>query len=270
MLAQQNAVNSPYVFPANANFNAQTSQGGAVFLPDGSALLAAYNIVPTSVPAANTNASQMTVNAPDTMLIQLGIKLQENLGGKMVITSDGATAYAISQSGFMVLPIGTLRNQPLAMPDSTVALLASDQCGVTAALNSATIPVRDIGGGRITVTVQALTAATTAATVRATARTYGARCHRAIQCRGGAHARYGGRRPVADPGHRSRQHYSRRARLPKHPQCRIQGHHSAHRLGRQHHGPGRHARRHGAPADLYRQSGAESPGSIRHAEARSF
>ena len=173
VLAQQNTTNSPYVFPATANFNVQTSQGGAVFLPDGSALLAAYNIVPTSVPAAAANASQMTVNTPDTMLIQLGIKLPENLNGKMVITSDGATAYAISQSGFIVLPIGTMKNQPLGMPDSTVALLASDQCGVTAALNSATIAVRDIGGGKITVTVQALAATTTSPTVRATARTYG-------------------------------------------------------------------------------------------------
>src|SRR5260370_3604092 len=125
------------------------------------------------MPAAATNAGQITVNTPDTMLIQLGIKLQENLGGKMVITSDGAMAYAISQSGFIVLPIGTLKNQPLGMPDSTVALLASDQCGVTAALNSATIPVRDIGGGRITVTPQALTAVATTPTVRAAGKTYG-------------------------------------------------------------------------------------------------
>ena len=126
-----------------------------------------------AVPAASTNAAQMTVNTPDTMLIQLGIKLPENLGGKMVITSDGATAYAISQSGFIVLPIGTLRNQPRALPDSTVALLASDQCGVTAALNSATIPVRDVGGGKITITAQALPTTSTTATVRAASKTYG-------------------------------------------------------------------------------------------------
>src|SRR5260370_39407595 len=172
VLAQQNTINAPYVFPATANFNAQTSQGGAVFLPDGSALLAAYNIVPTAVPALAANASQMTVNTPDTMLIQLGIKLQENLGGKMVITSDGVTAYAISQSGFIVLPIRTLKNQPMGMPDSTVALLASDQCGVTAALNSATVPVRDIGGGRITVTAQAPASVTTTPTGRAASKTY--------------------------------------------------------------------------------------------------
>ncbi len=29
VLAQQNMTNSPYVFPANANFNVQTNQGGA-------------------------------------------------------------------------------------------------------------------------------------------------------------------------------------------------------------------------------------------------
>ena len=40
-------------------------------------------------------------------------------------------------------------------------------------MNSATIPVRDIGGGRITVTAQVLTTAATTATVRATAKTYG-------------------------------------------------------------------------------------------------
>jgi uncharacterized protein (TIGR03437 family) len=173
VLAQQNVTNSPYAFPGTANFNTQTSQGGAVFTPDGSGLLTAYNIVPTAVPALATNTSQLTVNTPDTMLIQLGVKLPQNLRGKMVITSDGATAYAISESGFIVLPIGTVRNQPLAMPDSNIALLASDQCGVTAAQNSAVIPVRDVGGSRITVTAQVQTATATSATVRATAKTYG-------------------------------------------------------------------------------------------------
>ena len=173
----------------------------------------------------------MTVNTPDTMLIQLGIKLPENLGGKMAITSDGATAYAISQSGFMVLPIGTLRNQPLAMPDSNVALLASDQCGVTAALNSATIPVRDIGGGRITVTAQALATTATTATVRATAQNLRRRCHGAVQRGGGAHAGHGGGRPGADPGQRSGQHHPGGARLSEHPQRGIAGHDSARSIG---------------------------------------
>jgi hypothetical protein len=126
VLAQQNAANSPYVMPAGVNFNVQTTQGGAVYAPDGS-LLTAYNIVPVAVPAARANASQLMINAPDNLLIQLGIQLPENLGGKLAITADGATVYAISQSGFMVLPMGTLRNQPIGLPDSNAALLTSDE-----------------------------------------------------------------------------------------------------------------------------------------------
>jgi uncharacterized protein (TIGR03437 family) len=176
VLAQQNTTNSPYVMQGvtATTFNTQTSQGGAVFLPDGSQLLAAYNIVPLAVPAAKSNTAQLTVNTPDTMLIQQGIVLPENLGGKIAITSDAATAYAISQSGFMVLPLSTLRNQPLGAPDSNVALLATDQCGVTAPLNSATISVRDNGGGRLTVTAQPVASTATSGTYRTTARPYGA------------------------------------------------------------------------------------------------
>ena len=108
------------------------------------------------------------------MLIKLGIVLPENLGGKIQVTSDGRSAYAISQSGFMVLPLASLTALPVAMPDAGAALLATDQCGVTAGLNSAVIPVRNLGGGRLTVTVQALTTTTTTATVRAAAKPYGA------------------------------------------------------------------------------------------------
>src|SRR5262249_27123107 len=75
VLAQQNTTNSPYVMPnvTAATFNTQTSQGGAAFLPDGSKLLAAYNIVPLAVPAARSNTAQLTFNTPDTMLIQQGV-----------------------------------------------------------------------------------------------------------------------------------------------------------------------------------------------------
>jgi uncharacterized protein (TIGR03437 family) len=173
VLAQQNAANSPFVFPAGANFTTATNQGGAVFLPDGSELLAAYNIVPVQSPPAKSNASQLLIDSPDSLLIQLGAQLPENLGGKIVMTSDGATMYAISQSGFLVASTAALKTSPIAIPDTNVALLANDQCGVTAAQNSAVIPVRNQGGGRLTVTAQVLTPAATSAQVRAAAKTYG-------------------------------------------------------------------------------------------------
>jgi uncharacterized protein (TIGR03437 family) len=172
--AQQSALNAPFLFPA-ANFTLQTTQGGAVFAQTaaGPALLTAYNIVPLLNPAPRANTSQLLINSPANLLVRQGIQLPENLSGKMAITSDSSTVYAISQSGFIVLPIGALAQSPLAVPDSNVALLANDQCGITAGENSANIPVRNTGGGRLTVTAQLLTSTATSATVRATARPYG-------------------------------------------------------------------------------------------------
>jgi uncharacterized protein (TIGR03437 family) len=173
VLAQQSTANSPFVFPSGANFTTQTNQGGAVFLPDGSELLAAYNIVPVQSPAAKSNASQLLIDTPASLLVQLGVQLPENLGGKIVITSDGATMYAISQSGFLVASTAALKTSPIAVPDTNVALLANDQCGVTAAQNSAVIPVRNQGGGKITVTAQVLTSVSTSAGVKVAAKSYG-------------------------------------------------------------------------------------------------
>jgi uncharacterized protein (TIGR03437 family) len=174
MLAQQNAINSPYVFATGANFNTQATQGGAVYAQSalGPALVAGYNLVP-QITGARSNMSQLVFNAPDNLLIQLGLQIVETQSGRMVITSDNSTIYAVSQSGFLVLPVGSMTNSPIAMPDSNVALLASDQCGLTASQNSAVIPVRNVGGRTMTVTAQVLATSATSATTRVTSRPYG-------------------------------------------------------------------------------------------------
>src|SRR5262249_28561958 len=139
------------------NFNTQQNQGGSVFSPDGRVLYSAFNIAPTQNPPARANVSRLLLNDPDNLLINLGIQLPENLTGKMVITSNGATVYALSESGFLVLPMGTLSANPIAIPDSPVVMLANDQCGVTANQNSATVTIRNAGGGqRMTASAQLL------------------------------------------------------------------------------------------------------------------
>jgi len=180
VLAEQSTVNSPYLFPTSTTFttlNTQTNQGGAVFSPDGSELLTAYDIPPLG--SSRPNIGQLLVNTPSSLLIQLGIQLPEFLSGKMVFSGDGTTIYAISQSGLTVLPMATLQQNPIAIPDSNVALLAFDQCGVVAAQNSATIPIRNLGGGRFTASaalIQSVTggSTTTSPTLRTTAQSYGA------------------------------------------------------------------------------------------------
>ncbi|MFB3826426.1 MAG: hypothetical protein ACE15B_06635 [Bryobacteraceae bacterium] len=159
VLAQQNTANSPFVFPTGtaSNFNLQQNQGGSVFSPDGANLYSAFNVAPVQTPPARANVSRLLLNDPDNLLIRFGLQLTENLAGKMVITSDGGTIYALSESGFMVLPIGRAFDSPIAIPETNVLLLVNDQCGVNAEQKKAQIEVRDVGGGaRMTVTASLL------------------------------------------------------------------------------------------------------------------
>ena len=157
VLAQQNAANAPFSFPSSnaANFNTQQNQGGSVFAPDGSVIYSAFNIAPIQNPPAKANSSRLLLNDPDNLLINLGLQLPENLTGKMVITSNGATIYALSESGFVTIPISTMNQSPIAMPANTVALLSSDQCGVSPN-QRVTVSVTNAGGGRMTASAQLL------------------------------------------------------------------------------------------------------------------
>ena len=156
MLAQQNLANSPYPnqFPAGSSFTTQAVQGGAVFSADGANLYWALNVAPvtnsTTTPTTTSTISQLMIEDPVNLLISLGIQLPENLSGKMVVSADGANAYALSDSGFTALPLSTLTQNPIAVPASPVALLTSDPCGVTSATSTATIPINNAGKGSLT------------------------------------------------------------------------------------------------------------------------
>jgi len=156
ILAQQNLANSAYPINPGTNFNLQTNQGGSVFAPDGSVLYSAFDISPIQNPAARANISQLMLSDPDNLLISLGLQMPENLSGKMLISSDGGTIYALSESGFMTIPISTMNQFPIAVPATDVTLLATDQCGVTAGQNTSRVAIRNAGRGQMTVSAQLL------------------------------------------------------------------------------------------------------------------
>ena len=156
VLAQENLANSPYPITPGTSFATQANQGGSVFSPDGTTLYAAFNILPVQVPAAPANTSQLMMNDPDNLVINMGLQLPENLDGKIVISSDGSAAYALSDSGFTILPVGTISQSVLAVPSTAVAMLTSDACDVTAQTASATVTINNSGKGRITATAQLL------------------------------------------------------------------------------------------------------------------
>jgi hypothetical protein len=159
VIAQENVSNSPFAFPSGntSNFNTAANQGGSVFTPDGTELYAAFNISPVENPAAKANVTQLLVNDPTNLLIQMGIQLPENMAGKMVIDKAGANIYSISDSGFTTLPISTISSNPLASVASQLVFLANDQCGVTAKLGTSANTVTNTGKGKITVSVQSYT-----------------------------------------------------------------------------------------------------------------
>ncbi|MEO5953062.1 MAG: hypothetical protein ABIQ44_11410, partial [Chloroflexia bacterium] len=157
VLGQQNLANAPYPIAAAVNFNTQQNQGGSVFSPDGRTIYSAFNIAPTQNPPARANVGQLQISDADNLLISMGLQMPENLAGKMVISPDGNNIFAISESGFVTVPIGQLRANPLAVPERTALLLTNDQCGINAALRRAAVMVRNSGTGRLTATAQILT-----------------------------------------------------------------------------------------------------------------
>jgi uncharacterized protein (TIGR03437 family) len=157
VIAQENVANSPFEFPTGttSNFNMQANQGGSVFSPDGATLYAAFNVNPVASPAVAANVTELLLNDPTNLLIRTGFEMPENLAGKMVITAAGDTAYGISDSGFIILPVGAVSQSPLVAVDNSTVFLASDQCGASA--GSSTVNVSNAGAGRLTVNVQSYT-----------------------------------------------------------------------------------------------------------------
>ncbi|MBI4892640.1 MAG: hypothetical protein HY821_18590 [Acidobacteria bacterium] len=156
VIAQQSSSNLPHALPAGANFNVQQSQGGSVFSPDGTILYSAFNFAPVQTPPARANVSQFYLNDPDNMLTGLALKLPENLSGNMVISSDGGTVYGLSDSGFMIIPVNRIPENPLAMAERMTVLLGNDQCGVTSPIRSVGLSLQNPGTGRITATAAAV------------------------------------------------------------------------------------------------------------------
>ncbi len=133
LLGTMNTANSTIpIAPTSAGngFNTQANQGGAVFAPAGQTLFTVYNVNPVNSGGPG-NIGQLMFADPDNLLITMDIQMPEFFAGKMVISADGANAYALSDSGFVTLPLSTIAQSALAEPAADVLLLTNDQCGVS-------------------------------------------------------------------------------------------------------------------------------------------
>jgi YVTN family beta-propeller protein len=153
---QVSAQNLPFNLPTGNSFPAAVNQGGSVFSPDGATLYSAFNYTATAIGQRPT-ANILLIGNPRHLGVRLGIRMPESVLGKMVITSDGSQIFAISESGFMTLPVGNLFDYPILQPETTQIFLASDPCNKGIA--SADLRVSNLGRGRLTFSVPSLTAA---------------------------------------------------------------------------------------------------------------
>ena len=154
VVAQENTANAPFTFTGNNTgvtvFNAQANQGGSVFAPDNSVIYSAFNVAPLG--ATRPNVTELLLNDPDNLLIAMGLQMPENLAGKMVIDGAGANIYAISDSGLMILPVSTIAQSPLAVPQTRSVLLTNDVCGLFKGA-TASLTLDNAGRGRFTASV---------------------------------------------------------------------------------------------------------------------
>jgi len=143
VVAQQNTLNAP--FTMTGTFSTTANVGGSTFSPDGATLYSVFNSSAANQPPT------LLISDARNLAIHLGIKLPENIIAKMVMTSDGADAWGLSDSGVLHLPLSTLFNYPILMPQSTTVFLAQDPCNPGVA--QATLKIDNIGSGTATFAV---------------------------------------------------------------------------------------------------------------------
>ena len=149
VLAQESTSNAP--FPLSGAFTTQQNVGGSAFAPDGTIVYGAFNTQALTAPPSRPRSSTLLIEDPQNLGIKLGIQLPESIVAKMVITSDGADAWGMSESGLVYIPLSTLYDYPILAPETTNVFLRQDDCN--RGIARVKIKVNNIGKGKLTFSV---------------------------------------------------------------------------------------------------------------------
>jgi uncharacterized protein (TIGR03437 family) len=88
----------------------------------------------------------LEVRRNDNLAVLDSINLPENLAGKSVMSADGSIMYSISDSGVMILPVGSLATSSRVLTDREQILFQSNFCDRDVQIQEFTI--YDAGGGQ--------------------------------------------------------------------------------------------------------------------------
>src|SRR5438093_5756393 len=137
--------------PLNPNNPQNPTTPGVVF-PGGGGGFPGGGFGGGGVPPASAQSQQtvavLQILRSSSLTPQLGLRLAEQITSKIIASPDGQYLFATSTSGLMVIPVGQLNNLPILDVSSTNVVLSRDMCNRTIA--SATVQIRNAGGGRMT------------------------------------------------------------------------------------------------------------------------
>ncbi len=98
----------------------------------------------TTTTTTTSTTPLLKIAASDNLAIQEILQLPENLAGKSVLSSDGMTMYSVSDSGVMILPVGSLAAAPRLLASQEDVLFQSTFC--TRSVMSKEILINDPSG----------------------------------------------------------------------------------------------------------------------------
>jgi uncharacterized protein (TIGR03437 family) len=82
----------------------------------------------TTTTSTTTTVPLLMVVASDNLAVRETLQLPENLAGRSLLSSDGSTMYSISDSGVMILPVGSLAAAPRLVASQEDVVFQSTFC----------------------------------------------------------------------------------------------------------------------------------------------
>jgi uncharacterized protein (TIGR03437 family) len=106
---------------------------------------------PAQPSPAETKVPFLMVVDADNLTVREKVLLPENLAGKGILTSDGQTMFALSESGVMILPVGTMDQVPRVLAQTPDLVFRSTFCDRRVLTQDLTIV--DSAGGNVDFTL---------------------------------------------------------------------------------------------------------------------
>ena len=104
-----------------------------------------YAQIPPPASSTGSTAPVLQIVDADNLAVREQIQLPENLAGKSALSSDGMTMYSVSDSGVLVLPVGSLSRAPRVAATQEDMVFRGNFCDRRVATQ--TLTVVNPGGG---------------------------------------------------------------------------------------------------------------------------